>query len=191
MEQHKGLAVVTCNNERTFETWLKKHFAQQESVWVKFAKKRSGVESITYEEAREAALRYGWIDGLKNSLDETYYLLKFSKRRPKSTWSKLNRTIVEDLIKDGRMHKQGLAEVAAAKADGRWARAYDVTKPVVSKEFKAALTKNPKAATFFKTLSPSNKFYFTNWISSAKRDETRDKRIKESIKLLNAHQKRT
>jgi uncharacterized protein YdeI (YjbR/CyaY-like superfamily) len=108
--------------------WLEANHDTHGPFWMKFAKKNSGEKSLTYEEAREGALCYGWIDGLTNSLDEKYYLIRFTPRGPKSTWSQINCALVEEYIKDGRMKPSGLVHIEAAKADGRWDKAYTTKK---------------------------------------------------------------
>lgn len=124
MEMHKDLPVLTFKNQKECLDWLKKHHKQEEAVWFKFAKKASDFVTVTYAEAREAAIMYGWIDGLKNAYDEDSYLLRFTARRPKSKWSKINRGIAEELMKSGKMKSAGQKEVDAAKEDGRWKEAY-------------------------------------------------------------------
>lgn len=120
MEEHKGLVVLPFASQAKFRTWLRKNHARQDGLWLKFAKKASGIASVTYAQAREEAIAWGWIDGLKNGYDESYYLLRFTPRRPKSNWSAINQRIAEQLIESGRMQPSGLAEVEAAQADGRW-----------------------------------------------------------------------
>jgi uncharacterized protein YdeI (YjbR/CyaY-like superfamily) len=110
---------------QAWELWLGKHYGQTAGLWIKFAKKSAGVPTLTYDEALEVALCYGWIDGQLKSLDANYYLQKFTPRRPKSTWSKRNIGKVTALIAAGKMHAAGLAEIEAAKRDGRWEQAYD------------------------------------------------------------------
>ena len=121
---HKDLPVLTFKNQRECLDWLKKHHAQKEGVWFKFSKKGSDLVTVTYEEAREAAIMYGWIDGLKNAYDAHSYVLRFTARRPKSKWSKINRGIAEELMKAGKMKVHGQQAVDAAKKDGRWKAAY-------------------------------------------------------------------
>ena len=122
--KHKGLVVVTRKDSEAFNAWLEANHEQEEAIWVRFAKKASKKKTPTYEEARERAIAWGWIDGLINRWDDDYYVIRFSRRRKKSNWSRINRGIAEQLIKDGRMEEPGMAEVKAAKKDGRWAKAY-------------------------------------------------------------------
>lgn len=121
---HKDIPVLFLNNQNEFISWLNTNYKDSNAYWLAFAKKASAKTSISYAEAREAALMYGWVDGLINKYDHDYYLIKFTHRRPKSTWSKINVGIVERLITKGKMHPEGLKEVELAKADGRWDKAY-------------------------------------------------------------------
>ena len=123
METIGGAEVIACRDGAEWEAWLADHHALQSGVWLKIAKKGSGLASVTISGALDVALCYGWIDGLRNALDEDYYLQKYTPRRPRSSWSKLNVARAEALIAAGRMREPGLAAIAAAKADGRWARA--------------------------------------------------------------------
>lgn len=124
MKYHKDIPILVFNNQDEFINWLKENYTDKNAYWLAFAKKASDKTSISYVEAREAALMYGWIDGLINKYDEDYYLIKFTHRRPKSIWSKINVGIAEGLIATGEMHQEGLNEVELAKADGRWDKAY-------------------------------------------------------------------
>lgn len=124
IETHKDREVWPFETAKDWMQWLEKRHTQTDSIWIKLAKKKSGVASVTYEEAREAALMYGWIDGLINGLDETHYLILFSPRRPKSIWSKINRRIAEELIGNNKMKPSGLKQINEAKQDGRWDAAY-------------------------------------------------------------------
>ena len=166
-------------------SWLKKNFRQQEGIWVKFGKKQSGVPSMTYEEAREGAIIYGWIDGLINSYDETWYLTRFTPRRPRSKWSKINRGIAEELIRSGKMQPSGMAEVEAARADGRWDAAYDSpSRATVPPELASRLKRNRKAREFFESLSRTSRYSFLAWIQNAVRPETRRRRIEQTMEML-------
>lgn len=120
METHKDLPVYLFATSQEWLDWLERHHNNVPAIWIKLAKKNSGVHAIGYDQAREGALIYGWIDGLANSYDEKFYLQRFTPRRPKGQWSAINRDIVEGLIRTGKMKPSGLAQVQAAKADGRW-----------------------------------------------------------------------
>lgn len=168
-----------------FERWLKKHYTDENGIWLKFAKKGSGVKSVTYLEAVEISLCYGWIDAQLKSLDERFYLQRFVPRRPKSVWSKRNIEKVEQLIASGRMQPPGLAQVEAAKADGRWKRAYDSpSTSQVPEDFSAAIQANRKAKAFFATLKRGNVYAMLYRLQMTKRPETRAKKIKEFVAML-------
>lgn len=120
MELYKNLPIILFKTPDDWLDWLSKNHNQYQAIWVKLAKKNSDIPSITYEEAREGALIYGWIDGLTNKFDDSFYVIRFTPRRPKGNWSKINKTIVEELIRLKKMKPSGLIEVENAKADGRW-----------------------------------------------------------------------
>ena len=169
-----------------WEQWLAQEHATAQGVWLKFAKKSTGIPSLNHAGALEVALCYGWIDGQARGLDETYHLQKFTPRRARSTWSKINREKVTVLQEAGRMHPAGLAEVERAKADGRWDAAYDPpSTATVPPDLQEALDKNPAAAEFFATLTGSKRYAFLYRIQDAKRPETRARRIATFVDLLN------
>lgn len=173
-----------------WEAWLKKNHIETDGVWLKFAKKDTGVVSINHAEALPVALCYGWIDGQANKLDDTYWLQKFTPRRPRSIWSKRNCEIVTQLIKDGRMQPAGLAQIEAAKADGRWDAAYDSAKNmVVPEDFLKELAKDPKALAFFESLNRSNKYAITWRLQTAKKPETRARRMEVLLAMLKKGEK--
>lgn len=182
---HKDIEVLTFQNQKGWLDWLAKNFGQEEAVWLKFAKKAAGIPSITYVEAREAAIMYGWIDGLKNTYDENFYVLRFTARRAKSKWSKINRGIAENLMKTGRMKLHGQKEVDAAKKDGRWKAAYASQSTItVPKDFQEMLNKHPKAKKFFTTVSSTNRYAMLYRIHDAKKPETRKRRIEQFVEML-------
>jgi uncharacterized protein YdeI (YjbR/CyaY-like superfamily) len=190
METHKNLAVHFFTDQKAWEKWLEKHYSQTEGVWVKFAKKASGITSLNYDQALEVALCFGWIDGLHNSLNETYHLQKFTPRRPKSMWSKRNIAKVAALTKAGKMKPSGLLEVERAKQDGRWAQAYDSPSTItMHPEFKKALENHPKAKEFFATLNKTNTYAILLRIHMAKKPETRKSRIDKFIIMLSEGKK--
>jgi uncharacterized protein YdeI (YjbR/CyaY-like superfamily) len=165
--------------------WLDRHQGEEGGVWMKFAKKGSGVTTIGYVEALEVALCYGWIDAQVKRLDETYYLQRFVPRRPRSRWSKINRDAATRLIESGQMRPPGLAEVERAKADGRWDAAYDSARTAtVPEDFERALARNKRARTFFETLSSANRYAILYQIQEAKRPETRARRIAKFVEML-------
>jgi uncharacterized protein YdeI (YjbR/CyaY-like superfamily) len=168
-----------------FRAWLERNHAKAPEIWVKFAKKSSGIKSVSYQEALEGALCYGWIDGLVRKFDDDYYIQRFTPRRPKSKWSKINRAKVEQLIKDGKMKPAGLAEIERAKADGRWNAAYDSPSTIeVPDDLQRALNKNAKARRFFEMLNRSNRYAVLYQIHDAKRPETRVRRIKKFVEMF-------
>ena len=186
-ETHDGIEVLTFKTQRQWHYWLKKNYDQQESVWLKFAKVSTGIPSITYEEARESAIAFGWIDGLINSLDESFFLRKLSPRRPRSSWSKINRQIAEDLIAAKQIQPSGLAQVEAAKADGRWDQAYDPPSKISPpSEIESFLKKNRKAREFYESISAANRYAFLYRIQNAKREDTKNRHIKKMIDMLTA-----
>ena len=165
--------------------WMDEHAEESDGIWLKFAKKASGIPSVVYADAVEIALCHGWIDGQAKRLDEQHYLQKFTPRRPRSKWSKLNREKAERLIAEGRMRLGGLREVDRAKQDGRWDEAYDSpTTATVPEDFKRALDAEPAARDFFERLGNTKRYSFLYRIEDAKRPETRAKRIAEYVALL-------
>lgn len=177
--------VIAFKTAKAFNAWLVKNHAKSDGFWMKLYKKGSGITSITYAEALDEALCYGWIDGQKKSLDAEAWIQKFTPRRARSIWSKRNTEHIARLIEEKRMQPAGLAEVDAAKADGRWDNAYSSPKDMkVPDDFMTALKKNKKAEAFFKTLSKSNLYSIAWKIETAKKQETREKRIKLFIAAL-------
>ncbi len=184
------LAIELFTSAPDFETWLKKNGANSDGLWLRLAKKASPLESVSYIEALEVALCYGWIDGLKKSYDEDSWLQKFTPRRAKSIWSKINRDRVQELIESGRMQAAGLSEVERAKADGRWDAAYDsMSNAEIPDDLAIAFESNPKAAAFFATLTGSNRYAVLYRIQTAKKAETRAKRVKQFVEMLDWEEK--
>jgi uncharacterized protein YdeI (YjbR/CyaY-like superfamily) len=167
------------------EAWIDEHGEESDGIWLKFAKKDSGIESVVYAEAVEIALSHGWIDGQAKRLDDHHYLQRFTPRRPRSKWSRINREKAERLIAEGRMRAGGLREIERAKEDGRWDDAYDSpSTATVPDDFQAALDAEPAAAEFFASLGSTKRYSFLYRITDAKRPETRAKRIAEYVELL-------
>ena len=166
-----------------FERWLRAHHAKASCIWVKYAKKKSGIPSIDWNQAVDVALCYGWIDGQSKSLDETYAIQRFTPRGSRSKWSKLNRERVARLTKAGLMQPAGLAEVERAKADGRWDSAYD--SPATAK----ALAKSAKAKKFFDSLSSTNRYAILYRLQEAKKPETRVRRLAKFVDMLKKGEK--
>ena len=165
--------------------WMDEHAEESDGIWLKFAKKASGIPSVVYADAVEIALCHGWIDGQVKRLDEQHYLQKFTPRRPRSKWSKLNREKAERLISEGRIGPAGLREVERAREDGRWDEAYDsATTATVPDDFREALDAEPAAREFFESLGNTKRYAFLYHIRDAKRPDTRAKRIAEYVELL-------
>lgn len=184
------LAMLLCESPAEWEAWLEEYHAISPGVRLQIAKKDSGKVSVSYAEALEVALCYGWIDGQKQALDDKFFLQKFTKRRPKSIWSKVNTQKVTDLISQGRMRSSGLQAVEAAKQDGRWDMAYDSSsRAVVPEDFQAELDKNPEAKDFFATLNKANRYAIYFRIQTAKKAETRRVWIEKFIVMLTEHKK--
>jgi uncharacterized protein YdeI (YjbR/CyaY-like superfamily) len=170
--------------------WLGAHHASSRGVWLKIAKKGSGAASASYAEALEVALMWGWIDGQKGKLDDSWWLQKFTPRRPKSIWSKINCQKAAALIEAGRMKPPGLAEVERAKGDGRWESAYESqSRATVPQDLAKALEANPRAARFFETLESYNRYAVLFRIHTAKKPETRAARIEKFVAMLSRHEK--
>jgi len=170
--------------------WLARQDDKSAGVWLKLAKKDSGIPSVTYDEAVEAALCYGWIDGQKKGFDEKYWLQKFTPRGPKSIWSKINTLKAEKLIASGEMKPAGLKAIEAAKQDGRWDAAYESQKNIsIPEDFESALNQNKKAKVFFATLNSVNRYAILFRIHNVKKAETRARRIKQFIEMLEKNEK--
>jgi len=190
MEFFKDLPVLLFTSKQDWHIWLDGNHSQHKGLWLKHAKKSSGKESVSYQEALEEALCYGWIDSQKQAYDSDYYLQKFTPRGPKSVWSKINVTKVEALTKVGKMQPAGLAAIESAKQDGRWDAAYDSpSASEIPEDFQAALDKNPKAKQFFETLNKANVYGFCWRVQTAKKSETRIARIEKFIDMLNRGEK--
>jgi uncharacterized protein YdeI (YjbR/CyaY-like superfamily) len=170
---------------KKWEEWLKKNFTQQEGLWLSIAKKESGIMSVTYLEALDVALCYGWIDGQKAKGDDKTCKQRFTPRRAKSIWSKVNCAKAEGLIQAGKMKPNGLLEIQKAKSDGRWDEAYaSQSAMTLHEDFETALAKNKKAKTFYESLKKSDKYSFYFRVHQAKKSETRKKKIEEFVAML-------
>jgi uncharacterized protein YdeI (YjbR/CyaY-like superfamily) len=168
-----------------FEAWLKKHHAASDGLWLQIAKKSANETSVTYPEAVEIALCWGWIDGQKKGLDDQHFLQRFTPRRARSIWSKINVAKAATLIEAGRMQPSGHAQIEAAKADGRWAQAYDGARTSsVPDDLQAALDANPEAKAFFATLNASNRYAVTWRVQTAVKPETRARRVAQLVEML-------
>jgi uncharacterized protein YdeI (YjbR/CyaY-like superfamily) len=182
--------ILSFKTANAFEKWLAKNHNKVAVIWLRFFKKGSGKAGITYSEAVDEALCYGWIDGQANKYDDESWIQKFTPRSTKSIWSKKNTDNVERLTALGKMKSSGLEEVDKAKADGRWVKAYDSPKEMqIPDEFIKQLTKNKKAKAFYDTLNKTNKYTIGWRIQTAKKPETKEKRIKMIIEMLSKGQK--
>ena len=169
----------------SFYTWLSKHHDNEDEVWIKIHKVGSGLPSITPKEAIDAALCWGWIDAIRKSFDETSYLQRYTPRGKKSTWSQINVDNVARLMEEGRMTEHGLRHVQAAKADGRWDRAYAGTKDMkIPEDLQAAIDGSPRAKEMFKKLSSQNRFALAFRLHNLKTEAGRKKRIQVFVEML-------
>jgi len=190
MTTPSSLPTKTFASEKSWQTWLAKNYSKSDGVWLMFAKKNAAKPTVTYAEALDVALCYGWIDGQKNAYDEEHWLQKFVPRREKSIWSKRNIEHTERLIKEGLMQPPGLKAIESAKANGSWNAAYDAqSNMVMPEEFLKPLHKNKKATAFFKTLNRTNLFSIVFRLQTAKKEETKQKRIKTIIEMLERGEK--
>ena len=184
------MKTLTFRSSAEFRSWLEINHAVSDGIWLRIFKKDSGEKTVTYAEALDESLCYGWIDGQTQRFDATYYLQKFTPRRPKSIWSKRNVAKVAKLIAAGKMQPAGQAAIDAAKADGRWEQAYDsFSNSVIPDDFQAALVANPKAKAFYATLNKTNTYAILWRIQTAKKPETRARRIETLIAMLNREEK--
>lgn len=186
----RDMPIVQFATHQHWARWLAKNHKTSAGVWLKLAKKGSVVESVSYVEAVEAALCYGWIDGQGIGIDETAWLVKFVPRGPKSVWSKINRERAQRLIANKQMKAAGLAAVESAQQDGRWEAAYDSSsQATVPEDLQAALDRNAPASRFFATLNRSNRYAILYRIQTAKRPETRARRIEKFVAMLARNEK--
>jgi uncharacterized protein YdeI (YjbR/CyaY-like superfamily) len=181
----KPTAMVSFADAEAWSAWLASAHQSSAGVWIKIAKKASNTKSITYAEALEVALVWGWIDGQKGKLDEAWWLQRFTPRSSRSIWSQINREKAIALIAAGRMMPSGLAEVERAKKDGRWERAYESpSRATVPEDLEKALAKNPRAKKFFATLDSRNRYAVLFRVQHAKKAETRARRIAQFVEML-------
>lgn len=186
----KELPIILFENQDAWTTWLAKNHEGEPGIWLRLAKKASGIDSVSYEQAVETALCYGWIDGQSKRYDDETWLQKFTPRGPRSIWSKINRDKVTVLINDGRMEPAGMAAIERAKQKGQWDAAYDSARNMtVPDDFQAALDTNKKAAEFFANLNSTNRYAMLFRIQTAKKAETRARRIEKFIQMLERHEK--
>jgi uncharacterized protein YdeI (YjbR/CyaY-like superfamily) len=187
MSANDDAPILPFASRAEWDAWLDEHHGDHDAVWVKFAKKASGVPTVTYDEAVEVALCYGWIDGQMRAIDETWYVQRFTPRRRRSKWSKLNRERALALIERGEMTPAGLAEIERAQADGRWDAAYDSpATATVPDDLRRALDENPRAAGAFAKLDAQSRYAILYSLQDAKRPETRARRIERAVERLAA-----
>ncbi len=181
--------IMTFKSPKDLSKWLLANHTSESELWVKIFKKGSGVPSVTWNEVVIETLCWGWIDGVKNSLDDQAYLQRITPRKPRSNWSKRNTEHIERLTIEGRMEEPGLVHVRAAKADGRWEDAYSTSEMKVPADFLAALDNRPKAKQFYETLTKSNRYVIAYGLQSAKKQETRQRRFKKFMDMLICEEK--
>ena len=176
--------ILTFTSAQDFGLWLKENHTKESELWVKIFKIKTGILSVTWDDVVIESLCWGWIDGVKKSLDDQAYLQRVTPRTARSNWSKRNREHVERLIVENRMSESGLEHVRAAKADGRWDNAYTASEMKVPTDFLVALDDNPKAKYFFEALTKSSRFVIAYGLLSAKKAETRQKRFEKYMDML-------
>ena len=190
MTAKPDLPTISFPSRDGWEAWLDEHHAHSEGLWLKIAKKGSGIQTVTQPEALEVALCYGWIDSQAKTFDGDYWLQRFTPRRPRSKWSRVNREKVEKLIEAGRMRPAGLREVEWAKSDGRWEAAYEAqSRATVPDDLRRELEKSKVARGFFDTLDSRNRYAILYRIQDAKRPQTRARRIEKYVAMLNEEKK--
>jgi uncharacterized protein YdeI (YjbR/CyaY-like superfamily) len=181
-----GLPTISFSSQAAWEEWLERNH-ESEGVWIKIAKRGAGIDSVRYPEVLDSALCFGWIDGRRERLDERCFLQRFTPRRSRSKWSRINRDKAEQLIAEGRMRPAGLAEVERAKADGRWAAAYEGQRTSdVPDDLERELDVRPEAKAFFAELSSQNRYAILYRLQDAKRPETRARRLAKFVAMLEA-----
>lgn len=187
---HKDTPVYLFLSQKDWEDWLEKWDGEIQAIWVKIAKKNTGAVSVSYDQAVESALCYGWIDGLVNKYDEKYYIQRFTPRRVRSIWSQINRDHIARLIKEKRMKPAGLAAVEVAKKNGQWEAAYGSPSTTqVPDDFRQAVAKDPKILAFYNTLNKSNLYAIAWRLQTAKKPETRARRFAVLLEMLRKGEK--
>jgi uncharacterized protein YdeI (YjbR/CyaY-like superfamily) len=190
MDPKQDLPIISFASREDWEGWLHAQHATAKGLWLKLAKKGSGIDSVTYDEALQSALCYGWIDGQKRSFDERYWLQRFTPRGPRSKWSKTNRDKATELLAQDRMQPAGLEQVLKAQQDGRWDTAYEGQRTAtVPDDLQRELDGNPEAKAFFATLDSANRYAILYRLQDAKKPETRARRLAKYIAMLSEHEK--
>jgi uncharacterized protein YdeI (YjbR/CyaY-like superfamily) len=182
-----GLPTIAFRSPEAWELWLEDNHRASDGVWIKMGKKQAGVQSVRYPEVLECALCFGWIDGRREALDERHFLQRFTPRRPRSRWSRINRDAAERLIVEGRMRAAGLAEVQRARSDGRWEAAYESQRSIaVPEDLQRELDTRPSARAFFAELSSQNRYAILYRLQDARRPQTRARRLEQFVAMLEA-----
>ncbi len=178
------LRIITFATPKDLGQWLRGNHASETELWVKIYKKNTGIQSVTWNDVVIEALCWGWIDGIKKSVDDQTYLQRITPRKTRSNWSKRNTEHSERLISEGRMMESGLVHILAAKADGRWGKAYVVSEMEVPADFLTALESKPNVKEFFETLNKSSRYAIAYGLISAKKPETRQRRFEKFMNML-------
>jgi uncharacterized protein YdeI (YjbR/CyaY-like superfamily) len=187
---YKDQPILSFQNQEEWRSWLDQNHAITDGIWLRMYKKASGITKVNYDQALEEALCYGWIDGIVHKYDEVSYIQKFTPRRKQSMWSEINKNHIDRLTRLGKMHSSGIFEVERAKKDGRWDAAYaSPSNTEIPEDFERAISKNKKAEEFWTTLSKTNKYAMIWQINTAKKEETRVRRIEKFIGMLERGEK--
>ena len=188
--KNKNLEQISFETQNEFKKWIEINHDKSEGIWLRFFKKDSGIATVTHDEALDEALCYGWIDGQLKKCDDKSWLQKFTPRRSKSIWSKRNADRAVELIKLKRMKPAGLKEIENAKSDGRWEKAYESPKDMtIPEDFLKRLSKDKKSQKFFETLNRANKYAISWRLQTAKKPETREKRMINILEMLSKEEK--
>jgi len=184
------LPIMLFADPAELEGWMELEHASSNGLWLKIAKKDSGETSVSYAEALEVALCFGWIDSQKRGFDEKHFLQRFTPRRPRGRWSRINREKAEELIAAGKMRAAGLTQVEAAKTDGRWDVAYEGQRTAeIPADLQRELARNASACKFFATLDSANRYAIVYRLEEAKRQETRERRLRKFVEMLERGEK--
>ena len=190
MTEPQDLPIVAFGSQQEWERWLAEHHATSKGVWLKIAKKDAGVETVSYAEALESALCYGWIDGQKRPYDDQFWLQRFTPRSPRSKWSRINRDKALALVEQGRMKPAGQAQIEQARRDGQWDAAYEAqSRAEVPDDLQRALDEHPAAQAFFATLDSRNRYAILYRLQDAKKPETRARRLDQFVAMLDEGKK--
>jgi uncharacterized protein YdeI (YjbR/CyaY-like superfamily) len=190
MAENTDLPIMIFSGQQDFEDWLSHHHETSEGILLKIAKKNSAINTVSYSEALDSALCYGWIDSRKEKCDEDTWLQRFTPRKARSIWSKVNKDKAEVLIASGRMKPSGIQAIEAAKQNGRWDSAYESqSKATLPEDFASKLDENLRAKEFYAMLDSQNKYAILFRINNVKKQETRQKRIEQFIMMLERHEK--